>query len=65
MHAKLTINLLFLRTFLTYAVPAFLSLLSSSVVARMEAFQYQALRYISNSPCFVRNDMSSPETNIN
>ena len=55
-RTKLTVCLLFRRAILTYAPSAFWSLLSPSVIARLEAFQSRTFRYISSSPRFVRND---------
>ena len=57
LRTKRSIYLLFLRAVLTYAAPAYWSLLSADVVARMEAFQSRTLRQISSSPWFVRNDV--------
>ena len=57
MRTKLTIYLLFLRSVLTYAAPAWWSLLSTTNRCRLEAFQSRTLRSLTGSPWFVRNDV--------
>ena len=54
-RTKLTLYLLFLRTVLTYAAPAWWPLLSATNRRRLSTFQNRTLRSLSGSPWFVRN----------
>ena len=54
-RTKLTLYLLFLRTVLTYAAPAWWPLLSATNRHRLTTFQNWTLRSLTGSPWCVRN----------
>ena len=57
LRTKVTIYLLFLRSVLTYAAPAWWALLSATNRCKFEEFQSRTLRSLSGSPWFVRNNV--------
>ena len=57
LRTKVTTYLLLLRSVLTYAAPAWWSLLSTTSKCRLEAFQSHTLRSLSGSPWCVRNNV--------